>query len=143
MFFKVVPPRLWVTLSLLAAIASNLSAATVTIQTNLLGVTPSLLAYNSGHFWPGSNTRDWWRNSGVTGARVFITPANIEPSYDIPGNDGVTDQASFLSRRTALRGNPLGTQYINWPYFTANFGLSDQHGSNLLNPNHACSELRQ
>src|SRR6187402_1220569 len=120
MFFQVVPPRFLITLALLVAITSKLSAATLTIQTNLLGITPSLLAYNSGHFWPESNTRDWWRYSGVSGARVFITPANIEPSDDIPGNDGVTDQVSFLSRRAALRGNPLSTQYINWPYFTTN-----------------------
>ncbi|HSU57396.1 MAG TPA: DNRLRE domain-containing protein, partial [Candidatus Dormibacteraeota bacterium] len=125
-------------------ITSAAVAGTVTVQTNILGPTPSILAYNAGHFVPGSNTRDWWRYSGTTGARVFITPDLIEPSDDIPGRgDGVTDQASFLSRRAALRANPLDTNYINWPYFTNNFGLTQQHGSNLLNPNDACTELRQ
>src|SRR5437773_10110172 len=80
-------------------LAADLQAATVTVQTNRLGSTPSLLAYNSGHFVPGSNTRDWWRYSGVSGARVFITPSQIEPSDDIPGwGDGVTDQTSVLNR---------------------------------------------
>src|SRR4051794_22187827 len=120
------------------------SAATITIQTNLLGITPSLLAYNSGHFVPGSNTRDWWHYSGVSGARVFISPGVIEPGDDIAGRgDGVTDQATFLGRKAALRSNPLNTNYINWPYFTNNFNTTDQHGSNLLNPNGTCSDLRQ
>jgi len=119
-------------------------AATITVSTNRLGVTPSILAYNAGHFVPGSNTKDWWRYSGTTGARVFITPSNIEPGDDIPGRgDGVTDAASFLSRRAALRADPLNPSYINWPYFTNNYGITQEHGSNLLNVNDACSSLRQ
>ena len=62
-----------------------LMAVTLTVQTNRIGVTPSLLAYNSGHFVPGSNTRDWWRYSAVTGARVFLSPGIIEPGDDIAG----------------------------------------------------------
>src|SRR5690242_9198766 len=121
----------------------SLNAATVTVQTNRLGSTPSSLAYNAGHFVPGSNTKDWWRYSGTSGARVFITPSLIEPGDDISGRgDGVTDQASFLSRRAALRADPLNTNYINWPYFTNNYGQTLQHGSNLLNVNEACSSLR-
>src|SRR5256885_16527164 len=115
-------------------------AATITVSTNRLGVTPSILAYNAGHFVPGSNTKDWWHYSGTTGARVFITPSNIEPGDDIPGwGDGVTDAASFVSRKNALRANPLNTSYINWPYFTNNLETTDQHGSNLINPNDTCS----
>src|SRR6476620_1060420 len=72
-------------------------AATITMQTNVIGVTPSIIAYNSGHFYPGSNTRDWWRYSGVNGARVFITASIIEPGDDISGRgDGVTDQNGFV-----------------------------------------------
>src|SRR5437016_5890075 len=82
-------------------------AATITVSTTRLGVTPSILAYNAGHFVPGSNTKDWWRYSGTTGARIFITPGNIEPGDDIPGRgDGVTDAAGFLNRRAALRADP-------------------------------------
>jgi hypothetical protein len=119
-------------------------AATITMQTNVIGVTPSMIAYNSGHFYPGSNTRDWWRYSGVNGARVFITASIIEPGDDIAGRgDGVTDQTSFVARKTALRADPLNTTYINWPYFNANFSTTDQHGSNILNPTNTCSQLRQ
>ena len=132
--------------SSLLALASltGVSAATLTVQGTKLGSTPGLLAYNSGHFVPGSNTRDWWRYSGVNGARVFITASLIEPQARHPGRrQGVTDQASFLSRRAALRANPLATTYINWPYITNRYGLTLQHGSNLLNVNYACSALRQ
>src|SRR5262245_8466210 len=101
-------------LTLLGGVCA-LQSATVSIQTNRLGVTPTILAYNAGHFYPGSNTRDWWRYSGVNGARVFITASLIEPSDDLPGwGDGVTDSTSFLSRKSALRANPLNTSYINW-----------------------------
>ena len=106
---------------------SALTAATLTVQTNKLGVTPTLIAYNSGHFYPGSNTRDWWHYSGVSGARVFLTASLIEPGDDIPGRgDGVTDQATFLSRKAALRADPLNPSYINWPYFTNNYGISHE-----------------
>lgn len=129
--------------ALLAAVSFS-SAATITVTTNRLGVTPSILAYNAGHFVPGSNTKDWWRYSQTTGARVFLTPRLIEPGDDIAGRgDGVTDAASFLSRRAALRSNPLNTNYINWPYFTNNYATTAQHGSNLINPNDTCGSLRQ
>jgi hypothetical protein len=125
-------------------LAFSAPAATITVSTNRIGATPSLLGYNAGHFVPGSNTKDWWRYSETTGARVFITPGNIEPGDDIAGRgDGVTDSSSFVSRKTALRANPLDTNYINWPYFTNNYGVTGQHGSNLLNVNDACSSLRQ
>jgi hypothetical protein len=129
-------------LTLLAS-APKLTAATVTMRTDVLGSTPGSLAYNSGHFVPGSNTRDWWHYSGVTGARVFITASLIEPPSQIPGGSaGVTNQAAFLARRTALRANPLATNYVNWSYVTNQYGLTLEHGSNLLNVNYACSGLR-
>ncbi|HVV00833.1 MAG TPA: hypothetical protein VHH88_05685, partial [Verrucomicrobiae bacterium] len=59
--------------ALVVAPSSVRAVGTVIIQTNIVGVTPSVLAYNAGHFCPGSNTRDWWRYSGTTGARVFLT----------------------------------------------------------------------
>ncbi len=129
---------------LLVAVAINCQAATLTGQTNRLGVTPTILAYNSGHFHPGSNTRDWWHYSGVNGARVFITASIIEPSDDIAGRgDGVNDQTSFIARKIALRANPLSTNYINWPYLLNGFASVDMHGANILSVNYACSELRR
>ncbi len=125
------------------ASAPSLGASTVTLRTDPLGSTPGCLAYNAGHFVPGSNTSDWWHYSGVTGARVFITASLIEPPSRIPDLAGVTNQASFLARRAALRANPLATDYVNWPYVTNRYGLTLEHGSNTLNVNYACGELRR
>jgi hypothetical protein len=126
------------------AFSGKLLAATLTVQSTRLGSTPELLAYNSGHFVPQSNTTDWWRYSAMSGARLFISKSLIEPTDDIPGHgDGVTNQAIFLSRRTALRANPLSATYINWAAFTNRYKLSVPHGSNTLNVDHAASELRR
>jgi hypothetical protein len=124
--------------------ARQVPAATVTLQTNILGATPGFVAYNSGHFVPASNTRDWWHYCGVNGARVFITASLIEPPSQIPGGTaGVTNQSSFLARCAALRANPLASTYVNWSYVTNRYGLTLQHGSNILNVNYACAELRR
>ena len=136
--------RILGTLLVVAACRTEVPAATVTVQANVLGPTPSSLAYNSGHFVPGSNTRDWWHYSGVTGARVFITASLIESPSEIPGGStGITNQSSFLARCAALRANPLAATYVNWSYVTNQYGLTLQHGSNLLNVNYACAELRR
>ncbi len=119
-------------------------AGTLTVKTNTLANTPDLLAYNAAHFCPGSNTREWWRYSGVNGARVFLTASVIEATDDIAGRgDGVTDQAGFVSRKAALRANPLNTNYINWPYFANRYGITTAHGANIIQPNYALSQLRQ
>lgn len=128
----------------LVASAVTASAGTLTIATNTLGNTPNLLAYNSGHFYPGSNTKEWWRYAGVSGARVFLTANIIENVDDIAGRgDGVTDQASFLARKTALRANPLSATYVNWANFTNRYNTSAQHGANRLRPSLIFSELRK
>ena len=96
----------------LALATVSASAAMLTLQTNVLGTTPEILAYNSGHFYTNSNTRDWWRYAGVNGARVFVSPSDIEASDDLaPVGDGVTDQASFVARKAALRTDPLNPAY--------------------------------
>lgn len=118
-------------------------AATLTVQTNRLGPTPELLAYNSGHFFPGSNTRDWWRYAGVNGVRIFLSPSSIEPSDDLPPvGDGVTSQAGFLNRRAALRADPLNTSFINWPVFLNNYENRDLHPVNHIRVNYALREWR-
>lgn len=122
----------------------NLPAGTLVLQTNQLGPTPNLLAYNAGHFYPGSNTREWWRYAGVTGARVFLTASLIENVDDLPGRgDGVTNQAGFLARRAALRADPTNPTFINWPNFTNRFNTTALHGANRIQPNYALSELRK
>jgi hypothetical protein len=146
-------PRRFFPLSVLALLfflfARSLFAGTLTVETNSSGPTPDLIAYNSGHFYPGSNTKDWWRYSGVTGARVFLTASLIEPDVDTGADDiagrgdGVTDQTSFLSRKTALRANPLSSSYVNWTTFTNGYNTSAKHGANRLQPTLVFTELRK
>lgn len=126
--------------------ASWSSAATLTLQTNIIGQTPVLLGYNSGHFYTNSNTRDWWRYAGVTCARVFLSPSDIEASDDLaPVGDGVTDQASFVTRKNLLRADPLNPAYINWSYFSNRYETVDlgATGNNHLKVNYAFRELRR
>jgi hypothetical protein len=103
--------------------------ATIAVQATVAGQTPDTLGYNLGHYMPGTNAADWWNYGGIKAARAFISPSDIEPSDDIPGTgDGVTDQASFFNRRSALRDNaanpsvPLNNSYINWPAFRDRYG---------------------
>src|SRR4029079_12060146 len=116
--------------------AVDASAVMVTISNTRSGSTPEIVGYNSGHFMPGSNTADWWRYSGVNGARVWYTPSIVDKNDDNGvWGDGVTSQDSFIARRTNLRtgGNPLNSAYINWNYFNdryANFP-TDTNNVNL------------
>ena len=131
-------------LAVLAIEAASADAATLTVQTNQLGSTPNLLGYNAGHFYPGSNTREWWRYAGVTGARVFISPSYIEPSDDVaPVGDGVSSQATFLARRAAIRTNQFNAAYINWSVFTNNYQNNDLAGNNHIKVNFALGEMRK
>ncbi len=133
-----------VTSSNAVILASDAPTATLTIDPNSPGNTPDLLAYNSGHFYPGSNTKDWWRYAGVSGARVFLTADLIEATDDIPGRgDGVTDQGTFLARRAALRANPNSPIYINWTYFNGRYNTIGKHGANRFQPNDIFTELRK
>ena len=121
-------------------------AATLTLQTNVIGTTPEILAYNSGHFFTNSNTKDWWRYAGVNGARVFISPSDIEASDDLaPVGDGVTNQASFVARKTGLRADPLNPAYINWSYFSNRYETVDMgaSGNNHIKVNYALREMRK
>ncbi len=117
-------------------------AATLTVKTNKLGSTPDILAYNSGHFYPGSNTKDWWHYSGVRGVRFFVAPNDIEATDDIAGNgDGVLTQTDFVNRKNALRVDPLNPNYINWPYFTNRYETHTFSG-NIFKVNYAFSQAR-
>ncbi len=119
-------------------------AAAITATSSRLGGTPSLLAYNAGHFFPGGNTPAWWRYSGVNGARIFISPSTIEPGDDLPPvGDGVASEADFLARRAAIRTNQFNPAYINWTVFTNNYETKDLGGNNHIKVNYACAELRR
>ncbi len=101
---------------------------TLAVQTNILGPTPQLIGYNTGHFYPGSNTRDWWRYAGVTGARVFWLSSAIEPVKVITNAAklaGVSNQVSFFACRAAMHTNQFNTNYINWQVITNNFNTNN------------------
>jgi hypothetical protein len=120
-------------------------AATLTMQTNVLGPTPTLLGYNLGHFYPGSNTRDWWRYSGVTGARIFIGPTSIEPSSYINGAAalvGVSNQTSFFAARAAMHTNQFNPNYIPWSVITNNYNNTDLYPVNHIKISPALTALR-
>ncbi|MEX0643428.1 MAG: hypothetical protein WD468_12040, partial [Pirellulales bacterium] len=119
---------------LLSATASFAFAINVTVSADVAGKTPEIVGYNCGHFMPGSNTADWWRYSGVNGARVWPSPGIVEHSDDLaPWGDGVDSQAAFEARRAALRANPLCTKYINWPYIEDRYQNSPTRGGGIVN----------
>jgi hypothetical protein len=118
-------------------------AVTVTVGAGTNGTTPEIVGYNSGHFMAGSNTADWWRYSGVNGARVWPTPTIVEGSDDGGGwGDGVSSEATFLSRSTSLRNDPLNTAFINWPYFENRYQNNPTTGANVINLNYAFGQLK-
>ena len=122
-------------------------AGTLTVSTDVTADNPEILGYNVGHYVEGSNTQDWWRYAGVNGARMFLSSSFIEPNDDIPGiGDGVTDQASFLARKTALRASPLDPQFIDWPDFEDRYENAlngNSRSGNRFRPNFALGSLRE
>jgi hypothetical protein len=82
---------------------------------------------------------DWWNYIGASSARAFISPSTIEPTDDIPGvGDGVTNQATFLARRSALRAAErlnlamVSDAYIAWAAFKAQFAACCPGSSNTF-----------
>jgi hypothetical protein len=123
---------------------STIKAGTVTVETNIAGPTPVVVGYDSGPFCPASNTEDWWRYSGVTGARLFVSPGAIEPINQFPSiYQTVTNQASFLSLKALVRSNPWNTNYLNWPYVTNQFATPMLIGSDYVEVDYALSNWQQ
>jgi hypothetical protein len=97
-------------------------AGTLTLKSSGSSATPAIIGYNHGHFNQGGNAGAWWKYAGVNGVRIFISPSQTEPSDDLaPRGDGVSSDATFESRKAALRADPLNAAYINWNYFNGNF----------------------
>ena len=112
---------------------------TVTVHSNVVGTTPSVIGLNSGNFIPGANTISYWRWAGVNGARIFTSAPNIEQDDDIPGQgDGVNSQASFNARRLAVRANPTDPTLINFAEFENGYGNNE---SDFINYDLAYSQL--
>jgi VCBS repeat-containing protein len=137
-------------LTVLACLAGLLvrqgQAATLSLLTNVIGTAPEILAYNAAHFLTNSNTKDWWRYAGVNGVRVFVSPSDIEAIDDLtPVGDYVTNQASFLARKSVLRADPLNVTNINWSYFSNRYETVDLGalGNNHIRVNYAFREWRR
>lgn len=119
------------------------SAAVLTVQNQVAGPTPQVMAYNLGHFQPGSNTADWWRYSRVSGGRIFLAPSHFNVTGSArPGEDAVVDQATFLARREAVRADPLNLDHINWPLIETRFNTNLQ-GNNRIRPRYALEEIHR
>jgi len=105
-----------------ALLTAQVWAADLVLTDRTDGKTPSVLAYNLGHFFPGSNAADWWRFSGATGARAFFSPSGFETKATPPPHDAkVSDLEDFLAARDALMADPLDELYINWTELRAFF----------------------
>ncbi len=118
-------------------------AAEVIVSSSVARPTPRVLAYNLGHFYPGSNAADWWRYSRASGARIFLNPAHIHVAgTERPGDQDVVDQTSFLARRAALSSDPLNEDYINWPVVLDRFN-TDLTGNNRIVPSYALGKIHE
>lgn len=119
----------------------GLQGATLRVLNNYSGESPRVIAYNMAHFYPGSNLTGWWKYSGVSGARIFLSASHFEVSAtDRPGDQTVVDQASFLARRDALRADPLNTDIINWEAIGERFNRV-LNSNNKIVPQYALQEL--
>src|ERR1700677_2401358 len=130
-------------LAMVAAIFTA-AGATLTMQTNIAGNTPTIVGYNHGHYYPGSNTRDWWRYSGVSGARALFEPSYIEPHVaNAPWGSGATNPATFASLKAAVRANPTNNIYFNWSYLVSKYATAGVNGSDIIGPTYLASEMQQ
>jgi hypothetical protein len=134
---------------------ASAATATVTVSSTPVGKTLKYVGYNMGHYLPGSNTSAWVVYSNVNAYRIWAASSYYEPLVsgtrddNSVWGDGVTDLASFNSRKSALRADPLNQTYINWTgagtgsrkgfnYYFENF---TQTGSNAVRLNYALGEL--
>lgn len=112
----------------------------ITVSNTVMGTTPSLLGYNLGHFTDKGNGFDWFRYSGVKGARVFISASELQ-SQTSPGRAVVTSEAAFWD--TVGKARNLGTTkstYIRWSDF--NYDYTSTSGNNDITFKYAFTQLR-
>lgn len=128
-----------------AAPASLLAAfpASLTISNDIVSSGMVYVGYSQGHYYPGGNTTAWIERSGANCYRFWANSSYYEPTDDLPPyGDGVTDLASFETRKAALRADPENTAYINWPVWNNLFENKVQTGRNKCTLNHAMRGLR-
>ncbi len=118
-------------------------SAVWTVLDEVTAETPRNIAYNLGHFYPGSNTSDWWRYSRVSGARIFLSPHHFQVRGAArPGESRIDSEERFLARRAALRGDPLNPRFINWPLIEERFN-TPLPGRNRIVPGYALGEIHR
>jgi hypothetical protein len=121
----------------------SLRGALLTVSGETTGDTPVNLAYNLGHFFPGSNTIDWWRYSRSSGARIFLSPSHFNVDGTTrPGETFVGSEASFQKRRAALRHDPLNPDFINWSVIEERFNTA-LSGNNRIVPEYALRQIHR
>ena len=124
--------------SIIATWAADLPGQTVTLSGSVIGSTPSVLGYNSGHFLPGSNVASWWKYAGVNGSRIFSSPA-----YATPGTStyfrsestlslSATSQAQFITQRDALRASGTATTFVRWDRIVPLYTTGTTDGNNSI-----------
>lgn len=112
---------------------------TIEVTSTVEGTTPSLLGYNLGHFMTSGDAADWFRYSGVKGARVFISASELQGSTS-PGRSKVSTLGTFNSNVSAARIAGTGSStYIKWSDF--NYNYNSTFGSNDINYANAFSAL--
>jgi hypothetical protein len=118
---------------------SLISTDSITVTTESEGTTPSLLGYNLGHFMTSGDAADWFRYSGVKGARVFISATDLQNSTS-PGRSRVTSLSTFNSNVMAARSaGTASSAYIKWSNY--NYNIDSTSGSNDINYKNALTAL--
>lgn len=84
--------------------ATSSVAADVTVLSSIDGTTPLILGYNNAHAMQGSNAQDWWRYSGVNGARVFLSASQLQSGISSK-DGGITTKSGFIAQAAAVRAN--------------------------------------
>ncbi|MFA9196814.1 MAG: immunoglobulin domain-containing protein [Aliarcobacter sp.] len=118
---------------------SLISTDSITVTNESEGTTPSLLGYNLGHFMTSGDAADWFRYSGVKGARVFISATDLQKSTS-PGRSKVTSLSTFNSNVMAARSaGTASSAYIKWSDY--NYNIDSTSGSNDINYKNAFTAL--
>ena len=133
-----------------SAPAALATSGTVAVSDAQVGKTLQYVGYNMGHYMPGSNTSAWVEHSNVNAFRVWAASSDYEvrhgdePNRDdmAPWGDGVSDLATFNTRKSALRSDPLNPTYIDWAEFNDYFQNKTQTGRNAVRLNHILGEMK-
>lgn len=101
-----------------------------------VGATMRYVGYNQGHFMPAGNASNWLAHSGVNALRFWASTQVYATDKDLDSGRGITDFPSFQKRKAALRKNPEGERFLNWPAIHERFENLVYPGSNryVLNP---------